>query len=127
MGQPWNSEVLVARTLKLSGVNLIRAPAAYCKQTSLGECRYFGELARSWNLMPNLLEVYPSAAGLICKAAIGPCGPGVWNTSSADMLDPHFQTRADREQDPYWCKLLDRLQSVRACPNGWGGQLKLQH
>ena len=121
MAQPWIPEQIVRLALVRSGVVIAREPVAYCKVSSRGSCRYFGQLSRSLELMGSeLLRKYPEAALLLCAGACGPCG-----NKSAPRLT--LQTPEDRARDSNWCQMIDQVRQAGVCQHGWGCQLHRQH
>ena len=121
MAQPWIPEQIVRLALVRSGVVIAREPVAYCKVSSQGSCRYFGQLSRSLELMGSeLLRKYPEAALLLCAGACGPCG-----NKSAPRLT--LQTPEDRARDSNWCQMIDQVRQAGVCQHGWGCQLHRQH
>lgn len=85
----WTSEQLTRRAYEKAGANVTRPPLAFCKVNQKGECRYFGQLARNARDSPGFLRAHPQTAGLLCKAAGGPCAPLPWRI----RLPPAFIPR----------------------------------
>ena len=124
----WNPERLHGYALQQYGhVNLIRVPIAYCKATATGACRYFGQLATSMTLVPDLLNRHPEAAARLCESAPGPCSRRVMAAkSSSSAYRRMFQTAADRQRDRYWCNLIREVAAALVC-SSWGGNVRLAH
>ena len=120
----WIDEGVSAHAMSAAGVSVARGAVAYCKVDVQGACRYFGQLARSIELVGGaLLHLRPEVAGLLCMAASGPCNATTDTDGSALLL----QTPEDATRDPHWCRLLQEVERARACPSGWQGQKRFQH
>ena len=124
----WNPERLHGYALQQYGqVNLTRVPIAYCKATATGACRYFGQLATSMTLEPDLLDRHPEAAARLCQSAPGPCSRRVTAAnSSSSTFGRMFQTAADRQRDRFWCNLIREVANAHVC-SSWGGNVRLAH